>query len=145
MSPGPLPPILMHSARIRAVIDAISEYTGPGRDETPENEEAPVFILASGFRSGSTLVQRLIMSGGVLVWGEPFMETGWLHSLASSLTWLPGRLHERADFGRLSERGPLENQWVANLHPGVQRFRQAHRAMIAAFLATPAQEAGRSQ
>ena len=69
MSPAPLPPMLMHSTRIRAVIAAISEYTGPGRDETPENSEAPVFILASGFRSGSTLVQRRIMSGGVLVWG----------------------------------------------------------------------------
>ncbi|WP_299615656.1 sulfotransferase [Pelagibius sp.] len=149
MTPESLPPILAHSARLRAVIDAISDYTGPERDETPENDEAPVFILASGFRSGSTLVQRLIMSGGVLVWGEPFMETGWLHALASSLTWLPGRLHEKADFERLSESGPLEDQWVANLHPGVQRFRQAHRAMIAAFLATPAheaaQEAGRSR
>ena len=36
-------------------------------------EKGPVFLFSAGWRSGSTLLQRLITHGGeVMMWGEPF-------------------------------------------------------------------------
>ena len=44
----------------------------PARDDN-DNEE-PIFLLSAGWRSGSTLLQRLIMSdSNVLIWGNPTM------------------------------------------------------------------------
>ncbi len=41
-----------------------------------EEDERPIFILSAGWRSGSTLIQRLIMSKErILIWGEPIIET----------------------------------------------------------------------
>lgn len=139
MKPEPLPPALAQSAVLRSVIDSI-----PDDDAYTGDSERPIFILASGFRSGSTLVQRLVMSGEVLMWGEPFMETGWLFGLTSSLMHLPGRVHGRGNVDRKLQQGPLKDQWVANLHPGLEQLRHAHRAMIRTLLADPAKVIGHS-
>ena len=132
MTPGLLPPVLEHSTVLRSVIESL-----PEDDSFKAEDDGPVFILASGFRSGSTLTQRLVMSEGALIWGEPFMETGWLHGLATTLMHLPGRLHGWAEIQRKLQRGPLHDQWVSNLHPGVQQLRHAHCAMIQTLLADP--------
>ena len=52
--------------------------------DAPENR--PVFVLAAGWRSGSTLLQRLVMSSGeTLVWGEPYDRACYVQDLARSL------------------------------------------------------------
>ena len=46
-------------------------------------DDAPIFLLSAGWRSGSTMLQRLLMSDpGVLIWGEPYDECGLVQALA---------------------------------------------------------------
>ena len=48
-----------------------------------EDAAAPIFLLSAGWRSGSTLLQRLIMSDKhVLIWGEPYDECGAIQAMA---------------------------------------------------------------
>ncbi|MDA1050975.1 MAG: hypothetical protein O3C40_10910 [Planctomycetota bacterium] len=46
--------------------------------------ERPVFVLAAGWRSGSTLLQRMLMPE-CFIWGEPYGHSGMLQSLADPL------------------------------------------------------------
>ena len=56
---------------------SIPEFADAGR---------PVFLLAAGWRSGSTLVQRLLASTRrLMMWGEPYDHCGLIRSLAGSL------------------------------------------------------------
>ena len=43
-------------------------------EEARQDDEQPVFVLSAGWRSGSTLLQRMIMENNrdLLMWGEPF-------------------------------------------------------------------------
>jgi len=46
----------------------------------------PVFVLAAGWRSGSTLMQRLVASTGeIFMWGEPYDHAALVMRLAESL------------------------------------------------------------
>ena len=45
---------------------------------------SPIFILSAGWRSGSTLLQRLILSAKeVVIWGEPFDKSGIVKNLSN--------------------------------------------------------------
>ena len=56
-------------------------------DDIDKDQEQPIFLLSAGWRSGSTLLQRLIMSDPrVLIWGEPFDECGMIQGFANTLT-----------------------------------------------------------
>ena len=49
-----------------AALDASDKHGGP------LDREAPIFLLATGWRSGSTLLQRILVTDPhVLLWGEP--------------------------------------------------------------------------
>lgn len=88
----------------------------PPADE-PAAEE-PVFVLATGWRSGSTLLQRILCTDGrLLLWGEPF-----------------GRM------ARPDE--PLPLSWIANLFPSAAASRAGLRALFEEWLARPARERG---
>ena len=103
---------------------------------------SPVFVLSAGWRSGSTLLQRLVCSGPkVILWGEPFEDLAPVHRLAASIEMLD------ADSPHLSYtpdkiKGSLSDNWIANLNPGVQALLQAHRAYFEALFAAPSQENG---
>src|SRR5262245_32576620 len=59
-------------SKLREAIRFLESQPGNRFDEN-EDGAAPIFLLSSGWRSGSTLVQRLINSdSSVLMWGEPF-------------------------------------------------------------------------
>jgi hypothetical protein len=105
--------------------------------------EAPIFLLSAGWRSGSTLLQRLIMSDRkVLIWGEPYDECGLIqHLAASNRAFRPG--WPRADyFYDGTPIGQLSGNWVANLFPALGDWRAAHRALFQTLFARPAQAAG---
>ena len=54
--------------------------------EAKDDREEPIFLLSAGWRSGSTLLQRLMMSDSrVLIWGEPYDECGTIQALADSM------------------------------------------------------------
>lgn len=101
---------------------------------------APVFVLGGGWRTGSTLLQRILNSApGMLVWGEPFSEGAVLQRLAESLLFLDpqaGRFHGQvlAD----DEATPPRDIWTANLTPPVRHLVAAQRTMIDRLFAEPA-------
>lgn len=112
----------------------------------PADAESPIFLLSAGWRSGSTLLQRLIMSDArVLLWGEPFDECGPVQALAATVRafrpgWPPPDYY-------LSHHGgvrpaELADDWIANLFPAPDALRQGHRAFFEATFAAPARQAG---
>src|ERR671916_2027700 len=58
---------------------------------------SPTFVLGAGWRTGSTLMQRMLnQTGELLVWGEPYSEGAIAQRLVESLAFLDpeaGRFH----------------------------------------------------
>jgi hypothetical protein len=106
--------------------------------QAPADE--PVFIFSSGWRTGSTLVQRLIMSSGrVLVWGEPYANSDFIYRLAGSLRAItPEFPPERFFLHAHRQQGLNANAWLANLYPEPECLLQAHRAFFHTLFAEPA-------
>jgi hypothetical protein len=64
------------------VIETIRARWPDALEQTPT--DSPVFILAAGWRSGSTLLQRMLMPE-CFVWGEPYGHSCMLQQLAEPL------------------------------------------------------------
>ena len=135
-----LPPELRRAHRLRAALTTI-DRRWPGAQRSEPDDARPVFLLSAGWRSGSTLLQRLICSSGeIVMWGEPLGESGVMAKLADSLTvferqWPPDPY--------VSSDLPLESfsdSWIANITPPIESLRQAHRAFFDTWLAKPAMD-----
>lgn len=106
-------------------------------------DEEPIFLLSAGWRSGSTLLQRLIMSDSrVLIWGEPYDECGMIQALADSMKalrpdWPPAEYYYNG-----APPADLSSNWIANLFPSLQDLRKGHRAFFDAMFAEPSKRGG---
>lgn len=108
-----------------------------------EDPERPIFLLSAGWRSGSTLLQRLILSDSrVMLWGEPYDECGIIQLMAATnLAFRPG--WPPADyFYDGSAITELSGEWIANLFPSLEDLRNSHRAFFDTLFIKPAQRAG---
>jgi hypothetical protein len=102
---------------------------------------APILVLASGQRCGSTLVQRLLSSHPeVLIWGE---NGGHLRDVLRGSRMLQewdegvaGRARDVYDEGG-------HDSWMANLLPPAETVADAARAYLDTLFAAPATERGR--
>lgn len=134
-----------------AALSQISELSE--RSELPAHDDrardgaglgGPVFILSAGWRSGSTLLQRLLMSSGdLLIWGEPYARCDYISKLSESFApfaegW-PAR-NAIYDPARLTEK--LHDTWIANMYPGIDDLLEAHRQFFLRLMAEPARTAG---
>lgn len=131
---------LLKNAGIHSGIEALRATSAAG---ATKDDEAPIFLLSAGWRSGSTLLQRLLMSDqSTLIWGEPYDECGLIQSLAeTSKAFRPG--WPRADyFYDGTPIGELSGNWVANMFPSSDEWRKAHRALFDTLFADPAKRAG---
>lgn len=128
---------------LRSVLDlAMQRYPAPA-DARPTDAAGPVFLLSAGWRSGSTLAQRLISSAtDMLLWGEPYHHCHHIQRMAAALKpftehWpSPEMLLDSQDASRLSE------SWIANLYPAFHDLHRAHRAFLDALLHEPAARRG---
>jgi hypothetical protein len=108
-----------------------------------EDAAAPIFLLSAGWRSGSTLLQRLIMSDKhVLIWGEPYDECGPIQAMADTLKafrpgWPPAEYYYDG-----TPPDQLTGSWVANLFPAPDALWQAHRQFHDALFDAPATHSG---
>ena len=107
----------------------------------PAPADAPVLVLASGQRCGSTLIQRLLTSHkGLMIWGE---HGGHLSSLLE-MTDILKRWEQyvaapaRAEF----EQGGHAS-WMANVLPGRDAVIAAARAYVLTLFGKPAAAMGR--
>ena len=122
----------------------VIEKRWPTIEDDPLPCEDPVFVLAAGRRSGSTLLQRMLVADpDLMVWGEPHHRAGIIQGLAAQ--WRPFTA-EWPEQGRLAAIHPGDepsDRWIANRSPEIAALRQAHRSFLDRLFGLPAREAGR--
>lgn len=124
---------------------ALIEQRWPESFTAPEEGAGhpPVFLLSAGWRSGSTLVQRLACSSGeLLMWGEPYARSGYVPRMLNSLKAFCDQWPTSDMLVDSFPRERLHEEWIANLYPGLNDLRQAHRAFFDRLFAHPAVERG---
>jgi hypothetical protein len=124
------------SPRIATALDSI----GRRWPDLTTSDDEPVFVLSAGWRSGSTLLQRLLMPC-VFMWGEPFGHSAMIEALARPLaafsdTWPPPEFFYAGE-----AREALSEQFIASLYPGPQALVDAHLAFFEQLFAEPARRA----
>jgi len=114
-----------------------------GDSLTLSSEFSPVFIFSAGWRSGSTLVQRLVFSSGkYFIWGEPYGGAGIIENLAEQFSafgeiW-PVESNFLSNF--LSKEQVINNaytKWIANLTPDIQDLISSHRKFLETLFYDP--------
>ena len=106
----------------------------------PDDTEAPIFLLSTGWRAGSTLLQRILITDSrLLLWGEPLGEMGVLARITDMLadSMSPRSVQLWKDQPDPGSPG-LAQSWVANLSPHSTDFRRALREMVDRWLRIPA-------
>ncbi|WP_051338821.1 sulfotransferase family protein [Sulfuricella denitrificans] len=125
------------------IASGIEQLLSACPDSDINDDEEPVFLLSAGWRSGSTLLQRLIMSDSqVLIWGEPYDECGMIQALAESMKafrpdWPPAEYYYDG-----TPPADLSGNWVANLFPSLEDLRKGHRAFFDTLFSEPAKRGG---
>jgi hypothetical protein len=106
--------------------------------------DAPILVLATGCRAGSTLLKRILVTDSrVLLWGEPFGDL----ALPSKIAEMVGHVSE---LYLLKERFIKDNltsavmatSWIASLYPPGDDFRLALRSLFDRWLCEPARQRG---
>lgn len=96
---------------------------------------APIFLCAAGWRSGSTLLQRYVVSDpDVVLWGEPYGDLPILQHHVDVLRRLSMRR-----LGDLPTAAPDEitaDEWIANAWPSLPTLGRSIRAQLEQLLAT---------
>jgi hypothetical protein len=111
-----------------------------------DDDERPVFLFSAGWRSGSTLLQRLIMSDPrIFVWGEPYDHCGIVQALADTTKAFTADWPPETYYYDGADRKELPGRWIADLYPSPDDLKQGHRALFRAMLADPAKNTGASR
>ena len=108
----------------------------------------PVFILSTIWRSGSTALQRVLISDpSIQVWGEPYSNTNLIPMLAqSSMALAAPEWPDNRHFINLQViRDNPENYFIANWYPPLQAMFESHRAMLDRLFKQPAEEMGKQK
>jgi hypothetical protein len=123
-----------------AALRACSAEPSDADNET----EAPIFLLSTGWRAGSTLLQRILVTDPrLLLWGEPLGEM----TVASRLAEMVGHFISPRNLELWKSQGDptspaLSTSWVANLYPPSKDFRLALRSLFDQWLGVPAHKRG---
>jgi hypothetical protein len=105
----------------------------------------PIFLLAAGWRSGSTLLQRLAVSSGeALIWGEPYGRAAIIPGLTrATMVFRPDWPAAAAIASEhIAPGAELHERWIANFYPEPRSFRAAMRALLDELLMAPAKRRG---
>jgi len=135
-----LPPELRRLSELDNALDAI-QARWPGAGDAAADEQRPVFLLSAGWRSGSTLLQRLVCSSDeIVIWGEPLAYTAVIPRLADSLRVLSPHWPPDHNLAPNLDLASFSSNWIANITPPIHDLRMAHRAFFQEWLAVPARE-----
>ena len=124
-----------------SITSGLSELSDLCKNDAENDGESPIFLFSAGWRAGSTLLQRLIMSDPkVLLWGEPYDECGIIQAFAHTLKAFRKGWPPRSYY--FSGSKPASADWVANFFPVPAYLRRGHRAFFEKTFAEPAKLAG---
>ena len=114
----------------------------------------PIFLFSAGWRSGSTLLQRMITaSGESLIWGEPGGALNYMSDAWQGYSQMLGEGSQRFKFGYggnglaqyeefcKSGRDGV-NKWIASMNAPQQVFLDAYREFFDRVYGAPAREQG---
>jgi sulfotransferase family protein len=109
-----------------------------------QETEAPIFLLSTGLRAGSTLLQRILLTDPrLLLWGEPLGEMTIVSRLAEMIGHSISSRNLQQWRDQPDPASPeLTTAWVANLYPPASDFRQALRSLFDRWLCEPARQRG---
>ncbi|MDB9527246.1 sulfotransferase [Oscillatoria sp. CS-180] len=126
---------------------AIAQIESRWNFRPPNIPDSPVFIFSTEWRSGSTLLQRLVNSDTrILVWGEPYNQGNFIQCLSDSLRSFtldnpPDSYFINSSNFKNSE-GVLARRWTANLYPDLPSLVNAHQNFYKTLYEKPALERG---
>jgi hypothetical protein len=135
-------------------IDESLAYVAQRWPDLESSRERPIFIFAAGWRSGSTLLQRLVSSDATVgIFGEAFEHMFLWHQLAaqwkrfgpmdeSHSVYLPKKYET---LSAQAIRDVLTLRSCPTLTPAVQSLKNAHYEFIEALLKKPAAAVGRTR
>jgi hypothetical protein len=106
-----------------------------------EPSGSPVFVLAGGARTGSTLLQRLLISTGeIMIWGEHggLLLAGLQRMVSGMAKWIEREGRQHWDVFRKEGW----NNWIPNVAPPLEEFVAGARAALLRSLAVPAAQLG---
>jgi hypothetical protein len=110
---------------------------------TGATDVAPIVICAAGWRSGSTLLQRMIMSDPrVMIWGEPYDHAAIVQSMADQWRCFTSSWPRDGAF-RVDGLDDVSDRWIANLYPPVQDLYASHIEFFKRLFMEPAERHGR--
>ncbi len=112
-----------------------------------DQKDAPIFLLAAGWKTGSTLLQRILVTDPrLLMWGEPLGEMAFVSKLAVILTHFSSYrgLHDWTIEGRPSA-SELATSWIATLFPPGEDLRLGFRSFFDRWLKEPVRQRGFSR
>lgn len=105
--------------------------------------ESPIFVLSTAWRSGSTLLQRILLTDPhLLLWGEPLGEMGVVSRLTGMLADFISPLNLDLWTNQVAPTSGLSTTWIANLYPPALNFRLSLRSLFDQWLGAPAREKG---
>ncbi len=113
-----------------------------------EDEDRPIFIFSAGWRSGSTLLQRLVNSGSsLLIWGEPYSYSDYIRRMADTLkifsnTYPPDSFFIDYFLDHSKNFTGITEQWTACLYPNPTDLRTSHRKFFLTLFSEPAKKLG---
>lgn len=130
--------------QVRNPLDALDAFQSAPPSDADAFEQ-PIFILSAGWRSGSTLLQRMLADNSeLIIWGEPYHRSNIIESLLWQLAplqdgWPPPEYYLNSSQACHSE------QWLANCWPKQQFLRAAHLAYWGALFGRSLRELKRSR
>lgn len=129
----------MSSAAYR---DTLAAVFPPAAEAAPG--PGPIFLCAAGWRSGSTLLQRFVVSDpDVVVWGEPYGDLPIVQHHVDVLRRLSMR-----SLGDLPTATPdriTSDDWIANAWPPLPALGRGIRAQLEQLLASEVAAAGHAR
>jgi hypothetical protein len=106
--------------------------------------EAPIFLLATGWRTGSTLLQRILVTDPrLLLWGEPLGEMALVSEIARMVfrhRSYPGL--EKLYIDNSQSSSSMATSWIGTLYPPADDFRTALRTFFDRWLGEPVRQRG---
>jgi hypothetical protein len=135
-----LPSEIKHSHKLSDALNCINQRW-PNDIDLSNDTEHPVFLFSAGWRSGSTLMQRLLISSNeIFIWGEPLGDAALIPKLGSVVSSVNSNWPPDNYFDEDPDLDSVSKKWIANLTPPISYLKSSHRLILQKWLGEPCKE-----